>query len=360
MTKVILAAAGSGKTEYICREALKLSSKVLITTYTDKNTEEIVSRFYKIHGSVPSNVTILPWFTYLLRHGIKPYQDIFYKQDIQNIEMVNGISARYTNKENANHYFTSESLLYSDKIAELWCKLNNDTKGQVLELNSQLFDNILIDEIQDMSNYDLEVISLLSSKNAISVTCVGDPRQGVFVTSKGAKNKQYQKANIIDFFEKNKKIFTVDNNTLNINYRCNAHICNLSNKVFPNFPEVGCKDKESTGHDGVFFIKPEDIDVYKNQFSPIQLRYNAKTKVDGIAYNFGMVKGMSFDRVLIYPTKPMLAWLTCGTEMYSSESKAKLYVALTRARYSVGIVYDYKENNNNVHEIQYYKVEDMI
>ena len=47
MNKVIIAAAGSGKTEFIVNEALKKSSPVLITTFTDKNAEEIRNRFYK-------------------------------------------------------------------------------------------------------------------------------------------------------------------------------------------------------------------------------------------------------------------------------------------------------------------------
>lgn len=40
--RLILAAAGSGKTQYIINEAIKITdAKVLITTYTISNTDEI-------------------------------------------------------------------------------------------------------------------------------------------------------------------------------------------------------------------------------------------------------------------------------------------------------------------------------
>ena len=48
------------------------------------------------------------------------------------------------------------------------------------------------------------------------------------------------------------------------------------------------------------------------------------------AINFGDAKGLTFERVLIYPTKPILAWL----------KDCKLYVAITRAMHSAAFVDD--------------------
>lgn len=59
MNRVIIAAAGSGKTEFIVNESLKISSPVLITTFTDKNADEIRDRFYKNNGVIPSNIGLL-------------------------------------------------------------------------------------------------------------------------------------------------------------------------------------------------------------------------------------------------------------------------------------------------------------
>jgi DNA helicase-2/ATP-dependent DNA helicase PcrA len=62
--------------------------------------------------------------------------------------------------------------------------------------------------------------------------------------------------------------------------------------------------------------------------------------------NFGESKGLSFDGVLIYPTKPFCNWLKNHLSELAPTSRSKFYVAITRARYSVGIVYDFNGETN--------------
>lgn len=47
---------------------------------------------------------------------------------------------------------------------------------------------------------------------------------------------------------------------------------------------------------------------------------------------------MTFDRVIIYSTKPFLEWLINHNSELKDESRAKLYVAVTRAKYSVAFI----------------------
>lgn len=73
--KLIIAAAGSGKTIYIVNEALREPTrKTLITTFTDANEREIIKKFYELNGSVPSHVVVQTWFSFLLERGVKPFQ----------------------------------------------------------------------------------------------------------------------------------------------------------------------------------------------------------------------------------------------------------------------------------------------
>lgn len=58
------------------------------------------------------------------------------------------------------------------------------------------------------------------------------------------------------------------------------------------------------------------------------------------AINFGDAKGLTFERVLIYPTKPILAWLKDCNSKLEPKSRAKLYVAITRAMHSAAFVDD--------------------
>ena len=55
------------------------------------------------------------------------------------------------------------------------------------------------------------------------------------------------------------------------------------------------------------------------------------------AMNIGIVKGSTFERVVIFPTRPMKQYLSDGdpSKLKAPES---LYVAVTRARYSVAFV----------------------
>jgi superfamily I DNA/RNA helicase len=87
------------------------------------------------------------------------------------------------------------------------------------------------------------------------------------------------------------------------------------------------------------------VSKYLEAFKPVQLRYNSRAA--GVSpnfpvINFGVSKGMGFDRVLIFPTADMLHWLKDNNSTLSDPTRAKFYVAITRARHSVGIVYDYK------------------
>jgi DNA helicase-2/ATP-dependent DNA helicase PcrA len=54
--------------------------------------------------------------------------------------------------------------------------------------------------------------------------------------------------------------------------------------------------------------------------------------------NFGAVKGMTFDRTLIFPHGPLKKYLVSGDLKDAGKELAKLYVAVTRARQSTAFV----------------------
>lgn len=47
-----------------------------------------------------------------------------------------------------------------------------------------------------------------------------------------------------------------------------------------NMAETGTKQFEVTGHDGVFLVRPDDIDAYLEKFKPMQLREKRTVKVN--------------------------------------------------------------------------------
>ncbi len=346
--KLIIAAAGSGKTTYLIDEAIKnREKKVLITTYTQANEAEIKKKIIEKINYIPENITIQTWFSFLLKHGVRPYQGIIFDKRINGLILVNNKSALYVRKtETEKYYFTKDIKIYSDKISEFVCAVNEKTNSAVINRISKVYSKIFIDEIQDLAGYDLELLKLLFSSKS-EVLLVGDPRQGTYSTNSSSKNKQFKKANVVNYFFQDKSInIETDETSLLVNYRCNEPICNLSNNLFKNFVGTKSGNDSVSGHDGIFFIKEKDVEDYLKKFNPVQLRDSKKKNVNEnfIVMNFGESKGLSFDRVLIYPTKPFVDWFINNESLLAETSRSKLYVAITRARYSVGIVVSDKGN----------------
>lgn len=344
VNKLIIAAAGSGKTTFLVNEALRSKDiNILITTYTQANEEEIRNKFIKINKCIPKNVTIQTWFSFLIQHGVKPFQGGMGLSDFEckGLLLVSGQSARYVGEKNiAKHYFSDGKKIYSDKLAKFVVNSNVNSSGDVINRLARIYDRIFIDESQDLAGYDLEVVRLLLESKA-EILLVGDPRQCTYVTNNSSKNKKYRWDNFINFFEDNQLNLVKDDSSFTVNYRCHKKICDLSNKIYPEYGITSSGNFKTTEHDGIFLVQKNQVDKYLSKYHPVQLRWDTKTKIstEYPAYNFGLSKGLEFNRVLIYPPESFISWLKKEVEL-KPVSKAKLYVAVTRARYSVGIVWD--------------------
>jgi superfamily I DNA/RNA helicase len=345
--KLIIAAAGSGKTTHLVNEALKTQNgNVLITTFTDANEGEIRKKFAEKNKFIPANVTVQTWYSFLLQHGVKPYQNYFFEPDIRGINLISGQSAQGIKESDVpRHYFDKQPAIYTDKISKFSLKCNSASKGKVLDRLSRIYQHIFIDEVQDLAGYDLNLLKELFDSN-INLLLVGDPRQGTYSTNNSSKNKKFRKGGIVYFFEDDTINITKDDTSLATNYRSIAPICDLSNRLFPNHPKTSSGNERTTTHDGIFLVRPCDVYSYLAHYQPMQLRDSKKKSIenDNPIMNFGMSKGLAFDRVLIYPTDPITKWLKDNASDLAPTSRSKLYVAITRAQYSVAFVYDFKDS----------------
>ena len=348
--KLIIAAAGSGKTTRLVEEALKVKNeRILLTTFTEANETEIKKKFFE-KGCIPENVTVQTWFSFLLKHGVKPYQGVIYDKRVNGLLLVNKKSGLkyqgkfpvyYGEKELPNYYFTQNMKIYSDKISKFVYSVNEKSNGLIISRLSRIYQHIFMDEVQDFAGYDLELIKLFLY-SPLNILMVGDPRQTTYHTHLEDKYKKYRDGRI-DLFLKDEcreDTYTIDPDSLNKTYRNDRKICDLANQIFPEFPACGCKEHDLSGHDGVFLIQDKDVNIYLERFKPMQLRDKVTVKVNATypVMNFGNSKGLTFQRTLLYPTQRMIQWLCDHSTFLPHKSRAKLYVALTRAKYSVGIV----------------------
>lgn len=356
--KLIIAAAGSGKTTYLVNEALKhTKDTVLITTYTEENEAAIRKKIIDIHKCIPANIIVQTWFSFLLQHGARPFQGKSFDKDIKGLILMNQQSAPYVKEsDTAKHYFSGSQKIYSDKLSKFVIKCDQDNDGAIINRLARIYTHIFIDEVQDLAGYDLDFLKMLFASK-IDTLLVGDPRQGTYSTNNAKKNKKFQKSQIIHFFEDDSMGIESDDTSLLINYRCVGPICDFSNKLFPGFPKAKTGNFENPEHSGIFLVKKADVNHYLETFHPTQLRYDKRTTVNEEYFvrTFGDSKGLEFDSVLIYPTAPLIKWINNNNSDLAPTSRSKFYVALTRARYSIGIIYDY-EDDTTIDGVQKYTV----
>lgn len=335
--KIIVAAAGSGKTTRIVKEALENSpKKTLIVTYTNKNREEIEKKIIKLNGFIPNHIVVKSWYTFLLSDLIRPYQNFVYEERIEGVYFPKGPIYRFAKKTNIKAYFlNTKNEVNKDRLSELAELIAQQSEYKSITRISELYDFIYIDEVQDMAGYDLEIFNYLMH-STVNVLFVGDIRQATYATNNTTKNKKYKGIRIIDYFMERTEICEIDQ-SLNISHRCNQMICDFADSLFNGMAATVSKNESQTGHDGVFIVHPHDVEEYIQRYNPQCLRYDARTTLPR-AINFGDSKGLTFDRVLIKPTAKMEKYLKTGELVLDETTLAKFYVALTRAKYSVGII----------------------
>ena len=337
-----MCAAGGGKTTRIVGEAMAETTSLLaLVTYTKNNEKEIKRKFYEHVPVIPSRVEVMTWFTFLLREMARPYRRALHNQRIDGLHWIEGRSVKFVPESNtAAHYFACGRLIYSDKISKFICECDRLTNGAVMRRLAQRFDHIFVNEIQDMAGYDLDVLELIL-KAGIKLSLVGDHRQATFRTNQSNRNSAFAGINIVKKFHQWEKsglaVLSYEQHT----HRCHQHIADLGDSLFPNEPVTKSLNTTITGHDGVFIVSTAHLAAYVGRFAPQILRLDKKTACHDLpAVNFGEAKGLTFDRVLIFPHGLGKKWLGSGDLKHVEKSAAKLYVGATRASYSLAFVFD--------------------
>ena len=356
--KLIIAAAGSGKTTHLVDKALKEDGNVLITTFTEANEGEIKKKLLKRVKYIPKNIVVQTWFSFLLHHGVRPYQGemdnglfskkigffLFEGKSGKRYEK-NGKPIYWGEDDLYKYYFTNDLKIYSDKIAKFVIECNQRVQNEVINRISRIYSHIYIDEVQDLAGWDLEILKLLFKSNSNAVL-VGDPRQSTYTTNDSSKYKKYR-GKIQEFVSRecSKGVCEIDTESLNVSHRNCQAICDFSSRLYPEYakcePCCCIQCRKHPADQGVFLVKLNDIESFRTQYNNVVELCDKESIPPAI--NFGASKGLGFDRVLIYPTEKIRKYLKSGNITEIESIKAKFYVALTRAKYGVGIVCDYDD-----------------
>ena len=363
--KLIVDSAGAGKTRRIVDESIKhinAGNKILVVTYTENNQKEVLNTFKQLGGQNRDKFHVKGLFTFLIDDLIRPYQNCIFQGRIETINFNDSNphkNGKWTIKGrqemnvddsyNPLHYLTSDKKkAHTMFLSKLSTKVIQKSNGKPIARIEEIYDYVYFDEVQDLVRWDYCVLNAITKSKKIGVTCVGDFRQTIYKTSLASKQPLTNQQKL-DSFKKMK--FDVEQ--MNISRRSVQSICDLADKIHEN---EGYKQTQSLveqvpeeyrEHTGVFAVKESDATRYIKKYNPTLLRHGINSgkqfnQIPVQKVNFGISKGSGFDRVLVLPTKSYSEYLTGNTKIFdkdkTDEPKNKLYVAMTRARYSLSFI----------------------
>ena len=362
--EVIFAAAGNGKTYSLCakaKAALENGSKyVLLISYTNEGIRSLENEYRKQNcGVLDDKIIIKSWYSFLLSDFIKPYQCLLkLKEKRYNKEksftfpenFVGSIAfyntdppCRWYNQTHLQYFINRLGDIDPDKVGHLAYLCNNHSDGKALIRIEEIYSHIFIDELQDYAGWDLELIRLLFD-SPIFITCVGDYKQATYRTNNSPKNSQYRDENIRNYFKLLEKKGQCVISYANTTRRFNQAICDFVNTIHGDVDSIvePNGDVECDGgadNTGVYVMDINCLEQYCEYYHPTILRYDKNAKIDFChncdVFNYGTSKGATYDRVVIIPVSTTLPFIKNQTKIKSNQTRAKFYVACTRAKHSI-------------------------
>lgn len=344
-SKLLLAVAGSGKTESIVTRCVEDPRRRLIVTYTEHGQRELENRLRKAlaDGLISEAPEVIGWYSFLIENFLKPYLPIYLPG--QNYRGFNFDYSPGKYAKGDRRYFDHEGRAGRQTLGYIARMINEQATGWPIARLEKIYEEIVFDEVQDLAASDLVIIENLL-KSSIRVYMVGDPRQIVYeTTTSDTKYRKYRGVEKVTWYREREARSLLEIEEQCINYRSNQEIVDLANQVFN--PALSLADAisgqtDTVSHRGIFRITEADVADYCMQFNPLPLRWNKSSakKFENFLnpLNFGDVKGLQADHVLIFPTTAITKFVCERQPIEKPISAAKLYVAITRARHSVAFV----------------------
>lgn len=193
-----------------------------------------------------------------------------------------------------------------------------DHFNNIKKYDMKNYDVLYIDEFQEID--DTSYINDIFDK--IDINLYFDPRQRTIKSKPIYKDIIFE--SFMDYINHIRFKYGFEVIKLNECQRMNQGICDLVKRIFND--EIISVQKTKCNHQGVFYIKENEVEDYIKNYNPYVL--NASKD------EYNNTKGLTVDHILIYPTKDLYNFVN-GNENYD---KISVYIALTRAKYSVGIV----------------------
>lgn len=344
MNRVTLAVAGARKTQSVVEECAGADHELsqLVLTYTLSAQADVQRRLQRACSTALPEV--MGWYAFLLNHVIRPYLPLLYPDRRLRGLNFEGQPPRGRYATGEARYLDSESRAFKLHLSKLAIDVLNASKGAALDRLQRIYNRIFIDEVQDLTGYDLDVLdSLLKSR--IEMRLVGDVRQSLYDTNpRDPRHRKYRGLKMVDWFGEKEKRGLIAIHDTTETWRSVQEIATFSDGIFRDelaFPSTISRQTAISEHMGVFAVASHHVTEYIATYEPTCLRPTKAVAVpEGVvAINFGVSKGATYNRVLIFSTEPIRKFLRRDVKL-ADKSASGLYVAVTRAVLSVAIVSD--------------------
>ena len=311
-----------------------VGQKVLYLTYTDANAAEFREAVVRRVGHMPATIKVMTWFSFLLIHGVRPFPARGFTHRIDRM-LFNDREPRNTRgvrRGDERYYCPHPGVVYRTRLSDLTFLCDEQWNGEVVQRVCDIFGVILVDEAQDFAGYDYDLLRSMMDKSE-EMVIVGDPRQQTYRTGSTAKNKG--NLDVFSFFEE-KTHYTIDNTTLSVTHRCSGDIISLANSLYDDYPPVAPSDGRIRDPRGqVKTIGLSELEEWDSsrKAQTTALIWDSRTTVPAGFYvmTMGESKGLTFGDVVVFPTGEMRKWIEKKPSKLKGITKAKFYVAITRA-----------------------------
>ncbi len=179
-----------------------------------------------------------------------------------------------------------------ETLPELAVKVAEASQGAVEKRLGRIYDEIIIDEVQDISRKSLDIIERLLSQATPHLMLVGDVRQSLLDSDQtSSKNRNADRLGLINWYRKHESAGLLEIAELCETWRSNQRIADFSDRIFPTelgFAPTNSQNQTVTGHDGVFLVHERHLATYLENYHPMPLR---SSKASGKApYCIGIQK----------------------------------------------------------------------
>lgn len=345
---VKLAVAGAGKTRTLGK-TMDPNSKNLFITFTNQNVSNIVNAIkYFNGGDIPANTLIMTYDRFLYHWLIRPFEKSFFLLYSVNfrskgVEIIDppefdryDLGNGYIKKDKIGHYFSDKTnKFYVNRMSELYVSQSQKFKKKIRTRIETFVDNIYVDEFQDFSEKDFDLLIDLTRCKSLNIEMVGDYYQSLVTKVNFKHSKRPYKTYGYDDFKKmlTKKNIVVDENSLISSKRVPEKTCQFI------IQKLGIRIKSSSKSNGKVIILSDiekATDVMHNK-NIVKLFYsNAVKGMKEYTPNnkWGYSKGDTYNEVCVILTDSLKD--ITGSKILKFKKKVQtqhiLYVALTRSR----------------------------